>query len=337
MNSYERLYRRMNGENIDQLPNMCLIMTFAAKQIGVPYGKYVSDYRLLSEGVWLCYEKFGIDALCVISDPMREAEGLGAKVIIPEDDVPYSPQPLITDISMISSLKAVDPSSSRRMNDRLEAIRILKDRAMGEVAVVGWVEGAVAESCDLMNMSEFMINLLDYPEEMQEMLERCTEQSILFAKEQIRAGAEIIGIGDAASSLIGPSLFEEFALPFQQKLIRAVHKEGAKVKLHICGDINPVLTLVAQTGADIIDLDHMVDMKKAAQLFPSTCSIAGNFDPISILFQGKPEFIEKTIINSTSEISLLNHNIVSAGCEIPKNTLVENVMSICRAIHKMRL
>lgn len=244
MNSMERVMKRMQGEEVDYLPNLSLVMSFAAKQIGVPFGEYVSDYRLLGKGALLCYEKFGFDMVCVISDPMREAEGFGAQVIIPEDDVPYSRIHRLRDISDINTLKLADPASVPRMNDRIEAVRFLKERVGNDVPVVGWVEGAVAESCDLMQMSEVLMNFLDEPEAMEELLSICEQQAELFAREQIKAGADIIGVGDAASSLIGPALYEEFALPFQQKLIKSIHEAGARVKLHICGNSDPVSVLL---------------------------------------------------------------------------------------------
>lgn len=333
MNSFERVMKRIQGEEVDYLPNLSLVMSFAAKQIGVPFGKYVSDYRLLTKGALLCYEKFGFDMVCVISDPMREAEGFGAEVIIPEDDVPYSKIHRLQDISDIGTLKLVDPASVRRMNDRIEAVHFLKERVGKDVPVVGWVEGAVAESCDLMQMSEVLMNFLDEPEAMEELLGICEQQAEIFAREQIRAGADIIGVGDAASSLIGPALYEEFALPFQQKLIKSIHEAGAKVKLHICGNLNPVLDLVAQTGADIIDLDHMVDIQKAARLFPQSSCICGNFDPVSVLLQGSLQEVEKEV-RRCMEISNANRNMIAAGCEIPKDTPEENVWAIRGAIRK---
>lgn len=326
MNSYERLFNRMSGMTVDKLPNLCIVMMFAAKQIGVPYGKYVTDYRVLSEGVLHCYEKFGIDCLCVISDPMREAEGFGTDVTIPEDDVPYAKKPLIDDVSHISKLKTIDPSLSRRMNDRLEAVRLLKEKAGKQVPVIGWVEGAFAEACDLMDISDMMTTMLDYPDETEELLSVCVKQAELFALSQIKAGAEIIGVGDAASSLIGPALYEKFALPYEKKLIDTIHKAGAKVKLHICGNINPILPLIAKTGADIVDVDHMVDIRKAGEIFPPNTSVSGNFDPVAILLEGDIQTV-KNAVNNCIDIGTKT-NIIAAGCEVPKFTPEQNLLAI---------
>lgn len=333
MNSYERVMNRLEGKPVDRLPNFSLVMMFAAKQLGVTFGEYVSDYRLLADGACLCHEKFGIDMLCAISDPMREAEGLGAEVVVPMEGVPYSPVKRIQKLFDIDSLKVVDPASSRRMHDRLEAVRLMKKRSKGEVPVVGWVEGAIAESCDLMNMQEFFMNLLDEPEEMEHLMDICMEQCLLFAKEQVLAGADIIGLGDAASSLIGHALYEEFALPRQQKMIQEIHAMGAKVKLHICGNVNPVLDLIAQTGTDIADLDFMVDIERAAEILPESCSICGNFDPVQILYQGTPELVAKEV-KRCKNLREKNRNFIAPGCEIPRDTSLENLFAMQRAIEE---
>lgn len=335
MNSHERVMNRLEGREVDRLPNMNLVMMFSAKQVGVSFGKYVSDYHYLVEGALRCHEKFGFDMVCAISDPMREAEGLGAEVVIPEDGVPYSPVKRIKTLADIDGLKVIDPSMGRRMNDRLEAVRLMKQRVGKDVPVVGWIEGAVAESCDLMGVQEFFIALLEEPEEVQQLLDISMEQCLRFAKAQVEAGADIIGMGDAATSLIGPSLYEEYALPYQKKMIQAIHDMGAKAKLHICGDLNPVMKYVAQTGADIVDMDYMVDMKKAAEILPADCSICGNFDPVSVVYEGTPELIRKEVWRCM-ELKDSTRNMIAAGCEIPKDTPEENVLAIRDAITEYR-
>ena len=331
MNSFERVMNRFQGKPVDRIPNLSIVMMFAAKQQGITYGQYCSDYRHLADSAMLCYEKFGFDMVCAISDPMREAEGFGAQVIIPDDAVPYSPVKRLQSIEDIATLRVIDPSQGRRMSDRVEAVRLLKQRAGQDVPVVGWVEGALAECCDLMHMQEVFINMLDEPEAIQELIEICTQQGILFAQAQVEAGADIIGIGDAATSLIGPALYEEFVVPYQKRMIQAVHDMGAKVKLHICGNINPVMHLIAQVGADMVDMDHMVDMERAAGILPEDCCICGNFNPVDILYDGTPDVVRQAVRNCM-QVGGRNNTFVAPGCEIPKDTPVENVLAIREAL-----
>lgn len=323
MNSLERLENRLNGFSVDYVPNLTIVMMFAARQIQVPYGAYVSDYRLLAKAAMLCHEKFGIDCLCAISDPMREAEGFGAKVVVPEDGIPYSPEKRINEISQISGLKPIAPERSPRMNDRLEAVRLMREQSGGKIPVIGWVEGPFAECCDLMDMQEVMMYLYDEPYAVKELLEICLEQAVLFATAQIKAGAHIIGIGDAAASLVGPDLYREFALEYEQRLIAAIHRMGAKCKLHICGNITPILGDIAQTKADIVDCDHMVDLQLAGRMLPGAC-ISGNINPVLLLNSRKAVEHE---VNDCLTAGNERH-ILAAGCEIPKMTPEENLLAL---------
>lgn len=331
MNSFQRVMNRLQGKPVDRIPNMSIVMMFAAKELGVTYSACCADYRLLAEAAIRCHEKYGIDMVCAISDSLREAEGFGTKVIFPDEGVPYAEKLRLQDISDIETLKVIDPSAGRRMTDTVEAVRLMRQRVGNDVPVVGWIEGALAECCDLMDMQEAFINLLDEPEAMEQLIDICVRQGILFAGAQVEAGAHMIGIGDAATSLIGPSLYEEFVLPYQQRMIREIHRMGVPVKLHICGNIGPVMHLVAQTGADIVDCDFMVDMERAADILPEGTCICGNFNPVEIMLQGTPEMVKEEV-RRCKTLGRRNHNFVAPGCEVPKDTPQENMFALLDAL-----
>lgn len=330
MNSYERLMARLAGQPVDQVPNLCILMTFAARYIGVTYDRYVSDYRLLVEGNLRCCEDFGIDMVSTISDPMREAHGFGAEVIIPYDGVPYAVGSLVKTASDVKNLKVHAPESCERMADRLEAIRLFRQKACGQVPILGWVEGAFAEACDLREMSAVMADLIRDPELVTDLLEVCTEQAILFARAQVDAGADFIGIGDAAASLIGPRFYKRFALPYEQRLVCAIHDAGAKVKLHICGNITSILDMAVLSGADLLDVDWMVDFSNAVTACGSACAACGNMDPVAVVLQSPPEEIQRAVQKC---LVVSNPNtMIAAGCEVPRDTPPENLRAISLAM-----
>lgn len=334
MNSYERLFARMAGQPVDRAPNNCIIMGFGARYIGASYREFASDYRVLTEAGIRCYEDFGLDILSAISDPMREAEGLGAIVTLPEDGVPYAARPLIENMSDVSKLKVADPASCARMNDRLLAVRRYAEYARGECAVQGWVESGFAEACDIRDLNNMMMDVFDEPEAVAELLEICTQQAIAFAVAQVQAGADIVGIGDAAASLIGPAMYEEFAQPYEKRIVEAIHAAGAKAKLHICGDINKLLDMAAETGADIIDCDWMVDFKRANQVFDGKCSACGNFDPVEILLNGTPASVTAAVEACLAQAS--PSAIIAAGCEVPTLTPPENLKAVADALKRFK-
>src|SRR5690554_4665396 len=127
MNSLERFKARIAGKPVDRIPNHCIIMGFGAQYIGATYGEFATDYKVLTKAAIRCREDFDLDILSAISDPMREAEGFGSKVILPENGVPYAPEPFIKDIGDISKLKVYDPLSRARTYDRIMAIQTFAD------------------------------------------------------------------------------------------------------------------------------------------------------------------------------------------------------------------
>ncbi|MBN2853780.1 MAG: uroporphyrinogen decarboxylase family protein, partial [Clostridia bacterium] len=289
MNKKERVFNRIMGKDVDYIPNINIIMQFSAKYLGIPYSVYCSDYRKLVEADIKTSEHFGIDLLCVVSDPMREVEMFGGEVIIPFDDVPYEGKHLIEKYSDISKLKEKNLFNCKRAYDRVQAVELFKKEAGDEYPVCGWVEGPIAEACDLRGISSFMMDIITEPEFSKELMEKCTENAIYYAKEQIKAGADMIGVGDAAASLIGPELYQELVYPYQERLLYEIRKAEVYTKLHICGNTQSILEYLPKQVIDIYDVDHLVDYKYAVDVLGEFCSVSGNFDPVEILLQGNSQ------------------------------------------------
>jgi uroporphyrinogen decarboxylase len=330
MNSIERVENRLKGQPVDKIPNLNIIMQFAARHIGVPYGKYCTDHRYLVEGNIRCCRDFGIDMVSAISDPFRETAGFGGNVVILEDDVPRCTDNLIKEYGDVKKLKAIDPSGSERMNDRLKAVSLYKQECSDEFPILGWVEGAFAEANDLRGMYNVMVDLHKTPDFVAELVEISLEQAILFARGQIKEGARFIGIGDAAASLVSPKIYKELILPAEKRLIDEIHKSGAKAKLHICGNTSALLDLMAESGADIIDIDHLVDLQTAMDKIGDKALVCGNFDPVSVLLEESSETVKENV-RRCIEIGK-ERIIISAGCEVPKFTPPENLKAVAEAL-----
>jgi len=332
LNSYERMINRIQGKPVDRVPNLNIVMFFAARESGYNYGQVIRNGRLLADGMLRCHEKYGIDCLWAISDSVREPQDMGAEVVVPENGVPFCPQPFITGPEDFHKLKFVDPGSGFAMSDRIETVRILKEAARGEVPVVGWIEGGFAGACNMMGVAEFMFMMMEEPEAAHELISFCAEQELAFALAQIEAGADIIGLGDSAVSLIGPQLYREFAFEHEKRIFDAIHKAGAYTKLHVCGNINPSMHLLVESGCDILDCDHMVDMARAGELMRGKGCPCGNFNPVSVALQGSREDVFNASIACAN---MCDNSIVAAGCEIPLNTDPANLLATHEALCSM--
>lgn len=323
MNALERMTARLAGKSVNRPPNFNIFMTFAARRTGKSLREYYLDYRVLVEANMHVIEKFDIDLVQAISDPYRESADFGAEIEFPDDAMPLSKIPLLREPDDLRKLVKPSPYTGKRMSDRLEAIREFREQVGGEYPIMGWVEGALAEAADLRGVNSLMLDLFDRPEWVEELCAICVEVAIDFARAQIEAGADIIGLGDAVSSLISPQLYRQFALPHEQRIFEAVHDMGALARLHICGNTSKILNSMVESGADIIDLDYMVDMESASAKYGDRVSFCGNFDPVAVLLQGSPEDVYRASIHC---MEIGGSRAFSAGgCEVPMWTPDENL------------
>jgi MtaA/CmuA family methyltransferase len=322
--------RRLGGEPVDRTPNVNIMMTFAAHFVNQPLSRYYLDYRVLAEANLAVQEAFDLDILQVISDPYREAADFGLEVVFPEDDLPIARKPLLVDPQDLTKLKSPDPGSGRRMSDRLEAIRYLRERQGDQVPIMGWVEGALAEAADLRGVQNLMIDLTQRPDWVHELLEQIVEVEIQFARAQIEAGADIIGLGDAIASQISQKMYQEFALPYEKCIFDVVHKAGGIARLHICGDTTHLLNTMPSSQADIIDIDWMVDINQASDAFGGSAALCGNFDPVAVMLRGTHSEVEHAVLSCQSNGG--PNYFSAAGCEIPDQTPHDNLLAQAEAL-----
>jgi MtaA/CmuA family methyltransferase len=155
-----------------------------------------------------------------------------------------------------------------------------------------------------------------------------------FARAQVAAGATLIGVGDAAASLVGPKLYTQFVLPYEQRLIAAIRTLGVPVRLHICGNTKRIVEGMGQTGADIIDLDFPTPLGHARRAMRETQVLLGNIDPVRDLRDGTPASVEAALAECYRQAGAAY--ICGAGCEVPRGTPHANVEAMARFARSRR-
>ena len=332
MNSYERFISRLRGDAVDRAPNFDIMMQYAAHHIGQPLSGYYLDHRVLVAANLAVAEDFHLDILQVISDPYREAADLGLEVEFPPDALPLSKVPLLAGPDDLRKLHPISPAAGRRMSDRVAAVQSFREQAGGQLPIMGWVEGALAEAADLRGVGQLLSDLYDRPDWVSELVEFCTEEAIAFARAQIAAGADIIGLGDAVCSQVSPKMYRQFALPYEQRIFAAIREAGAVGRLHICGNTSRILADMAASGAAIVDLDWMVDWGEAVRIFAESGGVAacGNFDPVRVMLQGTADEVEQAVLQCVAAGNA--QSFIMAGCEIPEGTPTENLLAQYRAL-----
>ena len=328
MTSKERIAATLEGRPADCLAFMPITMMFAADTIGARYRDYAADHRVLAEAQLATARKFGIDYVSVISDPAREASDLGAAVEWFDEQPPaiVESRALLEDKRRLQALQIPDPSASGRMCDRVEGVRLLAREAGASLVVEGWVEGPCAMAADLRGVNTLMLDFIDDPQFVVELFEFVVAMELRFARAQVEAGAALIGIGDAAASLVGPRLYHRFVLPFERHLIAGIRDMGAPVRLHICGSTRKIAAGMGTAGAAMIDLDFLTPMAEARAAIPEPAVLAGNLDPVRVVRDGAPQESRDAV--GACHRAAGNAYIVAAGCEIPRDTPEANLRAM---------
>jgi MtaA/CmuA family methyltransferase len=323
MTGRQRTLDFLAGKGVDRPPFHPIIMRWAARYAGVKYRDFCLDPQSKCRAMIQCAEDFGMDWVTVMSDPYAEASAFGLPVEYPENDLPRETGHFDS-VQALMPLKPYQAEDHRRTAGRIAEVREFKRATGSRYFIVGWVEGPIAEYADLRGATDAAFDFLDEPETVGQVMDMITEAAKHFITLQVEAGADCIGIGDAFASQIGPALFRELAFDREKAMVDHIHSLGAKAKLHICGNTSAILPEMIATGADIIDVDHLVlSMAPFTALLAPHQVFSGKADPVSVIQNGSPEQIASAVRQGFREAN--GRCIISAGCEITPETTLENM------------
>jgi MtaA/CmuA family methyltransferase len=327
MTPKERVHAILQGKPHDRPAVTPIFMSWAAGFIGRTYRDYYLDGDVLAEAQLAVTRAFNLDQVSAISDPWREASAYGMEFDYPEQGVGRPRGLLIRQPEDVARIRPFAIEDAPRPRQRIESIRKMAQTVGRTHSVLGWVEGPLAVYADLRGVESMFLDLIDTPQMYVEPASIIIDNQIRFARAQVAAGADMIGIGDSVASLINPKMYERYVLPFETKLVDAIHDAGATVKLHVCGDISKTVTLMARTGCDVMDVDWMVPLDEARAAAGPLVTLAGNFDPAAVLLQGTPQEVAAAARRNIETGG--RRFLLQPGCEVPPGTPEANLRAFC--------
>jgi MtaA/CmuA family methyltransferase len=306
-----------------------ILMHFIARHAGGNYAKFASDYRFLVESNLRALDDFDIDMVGLISDPYRETSAFGAMIEYIPEGVPRCLNLVIKNKEDIRNLIRPDVYNCERTLDRILGAELLSKQTKGEVPIIGWIEGPMAEACDLAGIEQFMMMLMMDPISADLLLDKCVVTAKDFAKAQIEGGCDIIGMGDAICSQIDSSTYETFVKDRHREIINFVHRNGARVKMHICGDITHLLPSLKDMDIDILDIDWQINPQHAFEVMGPDVIRCGNIDPRFVMDKSPEEIF--SVCKQLCDNEKGRKFILSAGCEIIVTTPDVNLLAMRKA------
>jgi uroporphyrinogen decarboxylase len=337
LNSKKIVSRSLRGADVPRAAAGPLAVHYCARVAGVSVHDYTSDPRVLADSVVRYYERFRPDAVWVSADTWVSAQAMGARVGGVDPGQPWGGlgPPFIQTAADLDRIPKPDPGTQGRYPFMLEALRLIVERLGQEVFVVGCFDQCpFSLASQLLGINEIMLKLHDDRPQVEAVMERCLDYGLAYGRAMGEAGADMLSGGDSPAGLIGPELYREMALPFEKRLISGLQAAtGKPVSLHICGDSTPILKDMAGLGADVLEIDHQVDIAEAFRITGPDVAFWGNLDPVGLLARGAPGEVEDASQRLLETVRSSGHRrfVLSSGCTLALETPAENLEAMFRA------
>lgn len=192
-----------------------------------------------------------------------------------------------------------DPNKKERLKEVNAALKIGREKKM---AVFGNVRGPFSSTWLLVGVENFMMNLYDDPDFIDEVLTKCTDFFIQGGLMMAEAGVNALVFADDYGSntapLVSPEHFTRHILPQVRRMVGAFRKIGIPVIMHSDGNINLFIDSLVKTdisGYHPVERAAGMDLAEMKRRFGKKISFLGNVNNKTTLVTGSTADVEKEV------------------------------------------
>ena len=241
-------------------------------------------------------------------------------------------------VETLDEAKTVLERQARDLTDeKIEILRRARQRVPDRFVASG--PGGITMNTynDLRGREQAMFDFYERPDFVSAVLDMQAEVVIRRAEKLLTTGIDALYIGDpsASASLLSPKHFEQFCLPAYRKFCRHFKDRDILIYIHICGNSNPILEMMADTGADCVEpLDPLggVSVADAKARIGSRVALMGGVNTLT-LSRGTPEEVRAEAIRTCREGGPTGY-ILAAGDMVPPDTSRENLGALVDVARK---
>ena len=278
--------------------------------------------------------RFGFDAAILFSDILVVPEALGQGYRFREGG----------GIEMAFTLQSAEDigrlevgAVSERLQYVPQALRLIQTELKRETALLGFagspwtlanfmLEGGSVKHCtkalELFHHQPALFNAL---------CEKLTRAVAHFLNMQIQAGADAVQIFDSHGGLLSA---EDFAGASGRWMKAIIAELGAQVPVIVFskGTYQNWDTL-AETGAQIIGIDHGIRLAEARTHLPAHVAMQGNLDPARLV-EATPEAIAAETAGLLAQMAGREGHIFNLGHGLPPAARLENVAAVLSTVRR---
>ncbi len=213
----------------------------------------------------------------------------------------------------------------------LKTTEILREKAGSNLPLIVGMEGPADLASSLCGITRFLKWTIKRPHIITRLIDLCSDACIVYARECLKRGADVVVIADAVSSpdMISPDAFRTLIKPGLARIPKAIRGGGGKSVLHICGAADPIIADMAECGFDGLSLEEGIkDLKIAVDTaHESGVAVIGSVSTSRTLFRGSSEDVKKeAFICMESGVDIL-----APGCGLAPETPLRNLKALVEA------
>jgi len=335
MNSLERVRAVLAGEIPDRVPVCLHNFLLACHEAGIRMEEYRVNPQAMARAHLQAVEKYGYDCILIDTDTTMLAEAMGAKSECAPNEPGRIVEPAIRSLGEVDRLKVVNPERDGRIPSLVEGVRLIARQVGNEVAIrANADQAAFSLACLVRGIEDFLMELASDPDHpaILQLLEVCYQTHLAVHRALSKAGAHLTSLGDslAGPDVTSPRMFNRFARPYEERLVKDLATEALFTVIHICGDTSLILESLSENGFCGFELDYKTDAARAKTIVGRQHVLFGNIDPSGVLARGTEEEVRR----KTREIISLwkpgGRFILNAGCAIPSTTPPENIFALMK-------
>ena len=323
----ERLLRKFEKKEVERSPVICPggMMNSAIVEIMNTTGHTLpaahTDAALMADLAEDVMNYTGFENLGVPFCMTVEAEALGSEINFGTLECePKIQKERYASVADVPVFPAGTMEKASRAVAIADAINILSKRNP-DVPTIGSLTGPVSTSASLVDPMPFLKQLRRDRKNSHRVLDNVAERLIDYAAMMIETGATAISIADptATGEILGPKMFEEYAVRYLNRVVDGIHALGVPVIVHICGKMDIVIPQVAQLHADAISVDAFVSLKKIKESIPEATTM-GNLSTITLQF-GTPDKVQRMAERLIED----KIDILAPACGLSTSTPLDNI------------
>jgi len=160
-----------------------------------------------------------------------------------------------------------------------------------------WGQG---EAVILRGPKELCMDFHLRPDWVKDLYELLTESALAWIDGAPTEYIDLVEVAGHIGNFVSPETYRKQIMPFDRKVVRALHQRGLPTTYHDCGMVMHVIELIADTGTDCIEtltpppFGGDVDLARAKKLVGGRVCLIGGFHQ-SAIERGTPKQVEERV------------------------------------------